>query len=127
MPSTPASTRPNSIRIAAAALLAASGAAAAVAASAAEAASVRTVSMRDDYFVQSNNKATVTVKRGTTLRVVNRGRGDHNATVALGPSKFRSGRMVPGAVYRKRVTATGRYIIVCTIHPGMQMTLRVTK
>ena len=123
---TPASTRRTAIRIAAAAAIGAAAAAAALPAAAATA-PVKTISMRDDFFVRAANDATITVKKGTIVRFANRGVENHNATVAIGPVKFRSGKILPGGVYRKQVTKTGKYIVVCTIHPGMQVNLRVIK
>ncbi len=37
--------------------------------------------------------------------------------------KFRSGTKSSGT-FRKRIRRGGRYRIVCTVHPGMDMTLR---
>lgn len=121
---TPASTRRTAIRIAAAAAI---GAAAAAAALPAAAAPVKTIAMRDSFFVRPANDATITVKKGTIVRFANRGAENHNATVAIGPVKFRSGKVLPGKVYAKQVVKTGKYIVVCTIHPGMQVNLRVIK
>ena len=57
------------------------------------------------------------------MRFVWRGRSPHNVS-ATGPQRFRSSIKTRGT-YSKRLTRTGTYRINCTIHSGMQMTLRV--
>ena len=87
----------------------------------------RSVRVDDDYFVRSGGTPTVTVKRNTT--VVWRWFGDnsHNVRVTSGPVRFSSSYKTRGT-YRKKVTRTGTYRIVCSIHqPDMKMTLRVTR
>jgi plastocyanin len=53
-----------------------------------------------------------------------KGKIAHNVTVTRGPVKFKSGTKAKGT-YSKRLTRAGIYTIVCTIHPGMKMTLKV--
>ena len=79
-----------------------------------------TVRVGDDFF----RPGSLTVRSGTT--VVWRWVGDdpHNVTVTRGPVKFRSGTKSSGT-FRKRMRRGGRYRIVCTVHSGMDMTLRV--
>ncbi len=83
-------------------------------------AAVTRVRVGDDFFRPSS----LTVRSGTT--VVWRWVGDnpHNVTVTRGPVKFRSGTKSSGT-FRKRMRRDGRYRIVCTVHSGMDMTLRV--
>ena len=78
-----------------------------------------TVRVDDDVF----RPGSLTIRAGTT--VVWRWVGDnpHNVTVTRGPVKFRSGTKSSGT-YRKRIRRGGRYRIVCTVHPGMDMVLR---
>jgi plastocyanin len=45
-------------------------------------------------------------------------------TVVSGPQKFRSQVQLKGTFTRK-LTKAGTYKIVCTIHPGMDLTLKV--
>jgi plastocyanin len=45
-------------------------------------------------------------------------------TVKRGPVKFRTSTKSKGT-FRKKMTRRGTYRIVCTIHPGMNLTLRV--
>ena len=84
------------------------------------ASAVTRVRVDDDVF----RPGSVTVRAGTT--VVWRWVGDnpHNVTVTRGPVKFRSSTKSSGR-FSKRMRRGGRYRIVCTVHPGMDMTLRV--
>ena len=90
-------------------------------------AATRSVKVADDYFVRKGSVPTVTVKKGTTVTWRFAGKDLHNVAVTKGPAKFRSSYKESG-VYSKRVTRTGTYTIVCSIHqPGMKMKLRVTR
>jgi plastocyanin len=84
----------------------------------------RSIKVADFFFVRSGAKPTVTVRRGTTVKWLFRGRIDHNVTVTRGPVKFHS-RTKSSGDFTHRMTRRGTYRIVCTIHPGMAMTLRV--
>ena len=90
-------------------------------------AATRSVKIGDDYFVRKGSVPTVTVKKGTTVTWRWSGKDLHNIAVTKGPAKFRSSFKSSGT-YSKRVTRTGTYTIVCTIHqPDMAMKLRVTR
>ncbi len=93
---------------------------AATAAFAPPAIAAKTVRVDDDVF----RPGSLTISSGTT--VVWRWVGDnpHNVTVTRGPVKFRSSTKRSGT-FSRRMRRGGRYRIVCTIHPGMDMTLRV--
>ena len=101
-------------------------AAAAVAASAilgataVPAGSATSVRVDDDVF----RPGSVTVRSGTTVVWRFVGDNPHNVTVKRGPVKFRSGTKSSGR-FSKKVRRGGTYRIVCTIHPGMDMTLKV--
>ena len=103
-------------------LLAALGVTAAVAIPAF--AGTKTVKVGDNFFVRPSNNATVTVSKGTTVKWHFTGQVGHNVTVTKGPQKFHSGAKQSGT-YSHKVTKAGTYKIVCTFHPGMQMTLKV--
>jgi plastocyanin len=84
-------------------------------------AATRTVSLHDNYF---SPKAT-TVSKGTKVRFVWRGEAPHNVTKTKGPGKkFRSANKQSGT-FSRTFTTSGSYTIVCTIHPGMTLKLRV--
>ena len=90
-------------------------------------AATRSVKLGDDYFVRKGSVPTVTVKKGTKVTWRWTGKDMHNVAVTKGPAKFRSSFKTSGS-YTKRVTRTGTYTIVCTIHqPDMTMKLRVTR
>jgi plastocyanin len=106
-------------------LLSAAAIAAATAALAVPAlAATKTIKVGDDYFVKSGARPTVTVHKGTTVAWVWRGKVAHNVFVLRGPQKFHSRTFVKGS-YKHRMTRKGTYKIVCTIHSGMEMTLKV--
>ena len=77
------------------------------------------VSVRDNVFAPKAK----TVERNDTVRFVWRGRNPHNVIVS-GPRRAASRVQVKGT-YRYRATRRGLHRVVCTIHPGMEMRLRV--
>ena len=79
-----------------------------------------TVRVADDIF----RPGTLTVRNGTTVVWRWVGESPHNVKVRRGPEKFGS-RTKRSGTYRHRMRRGGRYRIVCTIHPGMAMTLKV--
>jgi plastocyanin len=87
-------------------------------------AATRSVKVGDDYFVKSGTRPTVTVRKGTTVTWVWRGKVAHNVFVLQGPQKFHSRTFVKGS-FKHKMTRRGTYRIVCTIHSGMEMRLRV--
>src|SRR4051794_8640861 len=80
----------------------------------------RTVKIGDNFF----KPRTLSVKRGTTVRWKWTGSAPHNVTVTSGPKKFHSSTKSRGT-YRATPHTKGTYHIVCTIHAGMRMTLKV--
>jgi plastocyanin len=84
-------------------------------------AATKSVSVKDNVF----GPKTLTVKRGTTVKFVWRGKNLHNVIVSRGPVRFRSTTKKKGS-YSKRVTRRGTYRLICSVHqPSMKMTLRV--
>jgi plastocyanin len=83
-------------------------------------AATRTVAVKDNFFAPKS----MIVSQGTTVRWVWRGRAPHNVTVISGPARFRSSTQTTGT-YAKRLTRRGTYQLHCTIHPGMDQTLKV--
>jgi plastocyanin len=42
-----------------------------------------------------------------------------------GPQRFRTAVHGPGTTITKRFTRAGSYVLVCTLHEGMRLSLRV--
>lgn len=84
------------------------------------AASKKTIKLGDNFFKPESTS----VKKGTTVVWDWTGKAPHNVTVVSGPQKFRSKVQIKGTFTRK-LTKAGTYKIVCTIHPGMDLTLKV--
>ena len=78
------------------------------------------ISLKDDFF----SPKTKSIKKGTTVTFKWAGRAPHNVTVTQGPVKFVSKTQSKGT-YVKTFTKAGTYKIVCTIHPGMNLSLTV--
>ena len=89
-------------------------------------AATRSVKVGDDYFVRKGSTPTVTVHKGTKVTWRWRGEDLHNIAVTKGPVKFHSPYKASGT-YSHKMRKAGRYTIVCTIHSGMKMKLRVTR
>jgi plastocyanin len=84
-------------------------------------AATKSVQVKDNVFVAKS----ITVKKGTTVKWVWKGKAAHNVTVTKGPAKFHSTTQVKGS-FSKKLTKAGTYTILCTIHaPGMKMTVKV--
>ncbi len=81
-----------------------------------------TVKLGDNFFSPTK----LSVPAGTTVTWTWTGSATHNVTVVKGPQKFHSKDQASGT-YRHKMTKTGTYQVVCTFHPGMTMTLKVTK
>ncbi len=80
------------------------------------------VSLGDNVFKPTK----LTVAAGTTVTFTWTGSNTHNVKVTSGPQKFKSPNQSSGT-YMFRFTKAGTYKIVCTFHPGMEMTLKVNK
>src|SRR4051794_31399576 len=85
----------------------------------------RSVKIGDDYFVRKGSTPSVTVRKGTRVTWRWTGKDLHNLAVTRGPAKFRSSYKTSGS-YSRTVRRAGTYTIVCTVHSGMKMKLRVT-
>jgi plastocyanin len=86
-------------------------------------AATKTIKVGDDYFVRAGRPPVVTVAKGSTVKWVWRGAIIHNV-VGHGPVNFRSKTQDKGT-FSKKFTKRGTYRIVCEIHTGMAMTLKV--
>jgi len=83
-------------------------------------AATKSVSVKDNFF----SPKTLTVGKNSTVKWVWKGHAPHNVTVTKGPVKFHSSTKVSGT-FSKKMTRRGSYTLVCTIHSGMKMTLKV--
>jgi plastocyanin len=84
------------------------------------AASKTTIKVGDNFF----KPTTKTVSKGTTVTWDWTGKAPHNVNAISGPQKFRSSVQTSGT-FSHKMTKAGTYKIVCNIHPGMEMTLKV--
>jgi plastocyanin len=82
----------------------------------------KTIKLGDNFFSPSK----VTVAAGTVVTFQWTGSNTHNVTVVKGPQKFTSPNQSDGT-YVRTVTKAGTYKIVCTFHPGMNLTVNVKK
>jgi len=80
----------------------------------------KSIKIGDNFF----SPKTVSVKRGTTVKWRWTGSAPHNVTVTSGPKKFHSQTQTKGT-FKATPHTKGTYHIVCTIHAGMTMTLKV--
>jgi len=80
------------------------------------------VSMKNIQFVPTS----VTAKVGQTVKWTNDDSVDHNVTATSGET-FKSNTFGQGATFSQKLTKAGTIKYVCTIHPGMEGTLVVTK
>lgn len=85
-------------------------------------AATKTIKLRDNVFSPKN----VTVTAGTVVTFKWIGSNTHNVTVMKGPEKFTSPNQSDGT-YDRTFTKPGTYKIMCTFHPGMNLTLKVKK
>jgi plastocyanin len=79
------------------------------------------VTVNDNYFKPKK----VTVVIGTKVTWKWKGFAVHDVTVAKGPQKFESKQQSSGT-FSRVIKKPGAYKIVCTLHPGMDMTLKAT-
>ncbi len=79
-----------------------------------------TVAIRDYAFVPDK----VAIHPGDTVVWTNRDQVPHTVT-ALGGA-FASGAIAPGASFRYRFPAAGRYSYRCSLHPEMQASVVVS-
>ena len=83
-------------------------------------ASGKSAKIRDDFFAPK----TLKISKGTKVTWKWAGVLRHNVTVKSGPSRFHSKTQVHGS-FNHIFGKAGTYHLVCTIHPGMKMTVVV--
>jgi len=81
----------------------------------------KTVHVLDNVFRPKKVKVAV----GTKVTWKWGGVAAHNVVVTKGPQKFKSKTIAEGK-FSRTIKKPGKYLIVCTIHPGMKMVLRAT-
>lgn len=79
----------------------------------------KSVQVKDNFF----SSKSLRVKRGDTVTWRWAGSSPHNVVVKSGPVRFAS-KVQRNGSYKRRITRGGTYSIVCTLHPGMTMTLK---
>jgi len=88
-------------------------------------AATKSITIGDDYFIKKGG-GTVTVKKGTTVKWVFSGKNKHTVN-GSGAGKFiNSGAPKGSGSYKVKVGKKGTFKIICTIHSGQSMTLKVT-
>ena len=82
-----------------------------------------TVKVGDNFFSPDKKS----VSKGTKVKFKWVGSNPHNVTKSSGPGgSFASGTTSSrGVNFTKKFKKTGRYKLICTIHSGMKMTLKV--
>jgi plastocyanin len=80
----------------------------------------RTVRVDDNEFAPD----AITVRKGDTIRFRWVGDAPHNVTRTQGP-RFRTIANRRTGTIPRRLTRAGTYRLVCTIHPGMDLRIRV--
>ena len=89
-------------------------------------AGTKDVKVGDNYFVNRSNSVTVSIQKGSSLRFLWRGSQPHNVVKQRGPGPgFNSGVRTHGKTWTHRFTRGGTYKLVCTIHAGMKLTVKV--
>lgn len=85
-----------------------------------------TVEVGDDYFLPIK----LEVKQGATVKFDWTGVGEHNVSKGTrGPGGyFDSGPLQgDGVLYSRKFKKAGTYDLICTLHEGMEMVLKVKK
>lgn len=82
------------------------------------------VKVGDNYFVRASGVPKITVEEGDRVRFVFAGRSPHSVTVEDGPVRFRLPARTSGSL-SKRMTTSGDYLLVCSIHGKRDMSMRL--
>jgi plastocyanin len=69
---------------------------------------------------------TLTIRSGDTLRFRWTGSLPHNVVITKGPHKGTISRVRTKGIVFKRFRSRGTYTIVCQVHAGMKLKLKVT-
>jgi plastocyanin len=88
-------------------------------------AGTKNVKIGDNYFVTRANNATVTISKGSSLRFLWRGHAPHNVKKLRGPGSGFTSPVKTSGSWTHKFTRGGTYKLVCTIHAGMKLTVKV--
>jgi len=86
----------------------------------------KTVRVADTFFAPDS----LTIRKGTLVRFNWVGVMSHDVTKSSGPGRFfQSGppQAGEGVLYKRRFSKPGKYRLICTVHKGMDMNLRVKR
>jgi plastocyanin len=70
--------------------------------------------------------SSLSIGKGDTVRFRWTGRLPHNVRISAGPQRGQIASARRSGTASRRFTRAGRYTIVCDIHPGMTLRLRVS-
>jgi plastocyanin len=70
--------------------------------------------------------SSLSINRGDTVRFRWSGSLPHNVRISAGPQRGQIATARRSGTVARRFTRAGRYTIVCDIHPGMTLRLRVS-
>jgi plastocyanin len=88
-------------------------------------AGTKSVKIGDNYFVTRANNATVTISKGSSLRFRWTGSAPHNVKKLRGPGAAFNSPVRTSGSWTHKFTRGGTYKLVCTIHAGMKLTVKV--
>jgi plastocyanin len=80
------------------------------------------VVIRDYKYLPAN----ITIKRGSSVRWVNKEKRTSHSVLFGGPGGFESERMLPDESYTHRFDTPGVYVYSCGPHPEMKGQIEVT-
>jgi plastocyanin len=87
-------------------------------------AATKSIALKDDKFVPKS----VTVKRGTTVKFVWRGKHQHNLAETKAPKgakKIKTTALKTKGSLSTKLVKKGAYTFICQVHPGMQVKIKV--
>jgi len=87
-------------------------------------AATKSIKVGDDCFIKKGG-GTVTVKKGTMVKWTFTGKDKHTVVGSGSGSFINSGRPTSSGAYSVKAKTKGTFKIICTIHGGQSMTLKV--
>jgi plastocyanin len=85
----------------------------------------KTVDVGDDFF----DPGKVTIKKKDRIAFNWIGENEHNVAKSDGPGKFWESDELSGSgvLFKRKFTKPGKYTLICTLHAGMDMRVKVKK